>query len=130
VAIEMLARAARAVAGVDPSPELLRQARRRNAAAVREGIVDLRQGSVERLPLADESCDKALAINSMQVWPDALSGLREIRRVLRPGGRLALAFTVHSGQPRDRVPDLVAAAGFGDCRLVEAEHAFCLLARG
>jgi ubiquinone/menaquinone biosynthesis C-methylase UbiE len=46
---------------------MLRQARRHNAEAVREGRVDLRQGSVEHLPLADESCDKALAVNSMQV---------------------------------------------------------------
>jgi ubiquinone/menaquinone biosynthesis C-methylase UbiE len=38
----------------------------------------------------DDTFDKALAINSMQVWADAMAGLREIRRVLKSGGRVAL----------------------------------------
>ena len=40
---------------------------------------------MERLPFANETFDKALAINSMQAWPDADGGLREIRRVLKDG---------------------------------------------
>jgi SAM-dependent methyltransferase len=59
------------VAGIDYSQEMVRQAAARNAAALRNRRVDLRYGSVERLPFADEAFDKALAINSMQAWPDA-----------------------------------------------------------
>jgi SAM-dependent methyltransferase len=90
--------------------------------------VDLRQGSADRLPSSAESFDKAMAINSMQVRPNALAGLREIWRVLKPGGRVALAFTVHSGQRSEGVPNIVVAAGFTECRPVEADQAFCLLA--
>jgi SAM-dependent methyltransferase len=64
--------------------------RARNAEAIDQGRVELRLGSVEALPFADETFDKAVATNSMQVWPDCGSGLREISRVLKPGGSLAL----------------------------------------
>src|SRR5262249_787544 len=83
-----------AVAGGDPSPEMVRQAAARNADALRNRKVDLRYGSAERLPFTDQAFDKALAINSMQTWPDAGAGLREIWRVLKHGGVVALGFTV------------------------------------
>ena len=54
------------VAGVDHSQEMVRQAAARNAEALRNRRVDLRYGSAERLPFADQTFDKALAINSMQ----------------------------------------------------------------
>jgi ubiquinone/menaquinone biosynthesis C-methylase UbiE len=128
VAVQLLAASAQFVAGVDPSAEMLRQATKRNAEAIGNGRVDLRQGSADHLPFAVESFDKAMALNSMQVWPDASAGLREIWRVLKPGGRLALAFTTYSGQGREGVPETVAAAGFTDWRIVEAEKAFCIVA--
>ncbi len=128
IAIQLLVPKAHRVAGVDPSAVMLRQATRRNAAAIREGRVELRQGSADHLPFANAGFDKALAVNSMQVWPEPLTGLREISRVLKVGGRLALAFTMHSGQQREGATELVAAAGFSDCRIAETDQAFCLLA--
>jgi ubiquinone/menaquinone biosynthesis C-methylase UbiE len=128
VAVQLVAVSAQSVAGVDPSAEMLRQATKRNAEAIGNGRVDLRRGSADRLPFAAESFDKAMALNSMQVWPDASAGLREIWRVLKPGGRLALAFTTYSGQGREGVPETVAAAGFTDWRIVEAAKAFCIVA--
>lgn len=131
VGIELLARAATTgiVAGVDPSEEMVKQARARNAAAIGTGVVDLRRGTVESMPFADDAFDLALAINSMQVWPDVDAGLREIRRVLRAGGRLALGFTPRSGQPRAGVVERLASAGFDEARLVELRGGFCALAR-
>lgn len=58
------------VAGVDQSQEMVRQAAARNASSLRNAKVDLRHGSIERLPFADETFDKVFAINSMQVWQD------------------------------------------------------------
>jgi ubiquinone/menaquinone biosynthesis C-methylase UbiE len=129
VGIEALARVAGRVTGVDLSKEMVEQATARNAGAIGRGVVDLRHGSVETLPFEDNAFDAALAINSMQVWPDARAGLREIGRVLRPGGRMALGFTPYSGQPRTGITDLVSAVGFAEARLVETEHGFCVLAR-
>jgi ubiquinone/menaquinone biosynthesis C-methylase UbiE len=130
VAIALLANAAPGVrvAGIDVSYEMVEQARARNAAAISAGAVDLRHGTVERMPFEDNAFDLALAINSMQVWPDLDAGLREIRRVLRPGGRLALAFTPRSGQPREGVTARLESAGFEDARLHELRGGFCALA--
>jgi ubiquinone/menaquinone biosynthesis C-methylase UbiE len=69
----------------------------------------LYHGSVERLPFDDNNFDKALATNSMQVWPDAVVGLREMRRVVKPGGRIAIGFTRYSGQPNEGLTDTLDA---------------------
>jgi ubiquinone/menaquinone biosynthesis C-methylase UbiE len=129
VGIQLLARSAAAglVVGVDASEVMVAQARARNARAIETGRVDLRYGTVESLPFQAQTFDKALAINSMQVWPDPVAGLEEIRRVLRPNGRLALGFTPHSGQAKDGLPDLLTTAGFAEVRLVEGEPGFCIL---
>jgi ubiquinone/menaquinone biosynthesis C-methylase UbiE len=102
VGIELLARSASGgyVAGVDPSEEMVQQAKARNVKAMESGQVDLRYGSAESLPFEDNTFTKALAINSMQVWPDAVAGLREMRRIMKPGGRIALGFPPIRGSRR------------------------------
>lgn len=83
------------VVGVDHSETVLRQARRRNAAALREGRVRLVRASYLELPAVPELAgpfDAILAVNALQFadTPEAL--LRELRTRLRPGGRLAITF--------------------------------------
>ena len=117
------------VAGIDQSREMVEQARARNTPGLRSGHVDPRCGSVESLPFDDNSFDKALAINSMQVWPDAVPGLREIWRVMKPGGKIALGFTPYSGQPNRGFEATLIAAGFTKAQVVETGKAFCVLAK-
>src|SRR5262249_14852584 len=116
------------IAGVDPSAEMLAQASARNQAAVERGRVALHIGSVERLPFSDETFDKALAINSMQVWPDAVAGLCEVRRVLKRGGTLALGFSPYSGQPKHGLAERLGDAGFSAIRVLEDKGNICALA--
>jgi SAM-dependent methyltransferase len=59
------------VAGVDPSREMVAQPRARNATVIEDSRVELRRGSVDDLPFADDTFHEAMAINSMQIWPDA-----------------------------------------------------------
>jgi ubiquinone/menaquinone biosynthesis C-methylase UbiE len=131
VAIELLVRLTPdiRIAGIDPSPEMVGQAARRNAPAIARDAVDLRRGSADALPFDDDTFDAALAINSLQVWPDASAGLREIRRVAKPGGRVALVFTPRSGQARTGITELLSDAGFVEARLVQGHAGFAALAR-
>jgi ubiquinone/menaquinone biosynthesis C-methylase UbiE len=126
--IQLLAKSAGRVAGVDCSREMMEQAKARNAEAIASGVVDLRDGSVEDLPFEDGTFDAVLAINSMQVWPDVMAGLRELSRVTRSGGRVALGFTPYSGQSRAGILELLSAAGFAEATLVEIKGGFCALA--
>lgn len=128
VAVQRLSGLVSLVAGVDVSPEMVTQARRRNAAAIGSGRVDLRQASAESMPFDDNRFDKALAINSMQIWPDAMVGLREMWRVTKPGGRVALGFTPYSGQAKQRLEDTLTAAGFTEPQVLEKDGNFCVLA--
>lgn len=130
VGIQRLSRLASAgyIAGIDYSSEMVEQATARNMAEIKAGLVDLRLGSVENLPFEDNTFDKALAVNSMQVWPDAVVGLRSIRRVMRSGGRIALGFTPYSGQSSAGLTQILTTAGFTQARLVETERGFCALA--
>ena len=85
------------VAGVDHSDVMVRQATRRNAKAIREGGVNLQLGSAVKLDFPDSHFDKVFAINSAQFWKEIAKPLNEIKRVLKPGGWLALAV-----QPRTK----------------------------
>lgn len=77
---ELLAHAASGgcVFGIDASREMLDQARVRNANAILSGHVDLRLGAAEALPFRVGSFDRAMAINSLQIWTDADAGVREL----------------------------------------------------
>ncbi|MEV0680208.1 methyltransferase domain-containing protein [Actinosynnema sp. NPDC050436] len=93
IAVAALVRAgAGRVYGVDHSAVMLRQASKRNAAAIREGRVVLADAPVDRLPPAlDGPFDVVLAVNSLAFWPAPAERLAELRRRLVPGGRIAIA---------------------------------------
>ena len=73
------------LAGIDPVPEMLAVARRRLAPAV-----DLREGWAEALPFASERFDVVVSNNMLHYVRQPLAALREMGRVLRPGGRLVI----------------------------------------
>jgi arsenite methyltransferase len=78
------------VAGVDFSQTMLEQATRRNAAVIDEGLVELCLGDATALLYPENTFHKAFATNVIYFWRDPLDNLRELHRVLKPGGRLAL----------------------------------------
>jgi ubiquinone/menaquinone biosynthesis C-methylase UbiE len=73
------------VVGVDPSPVMLRVARLLTRTSDRVRYAD---GTAEALPLLDDSASVVWAIASVHHWGDLEAGLREVRRILRPGGCL------------------------------------------
>jgi len=112
------------VVGVDHSEVMIRQARRRNAVVIRQGRVRLIHSPVEHLQVTDGPFDAALAVNNVGMWPEPTTQLRDIGRLLRPGGRVALvsqprrpgATAATSAEAADRLRALLSQAGFGDLR--------------
>jgi ubiquinone/menaquinone biosynthesis C-methylase UbiE len=99
VALAKLAERSESVAGVDRSSAAVRAARERFAREVKQGHVQIEEASVEALPFGDASFDRVLTVHTIYFWPDPEQGLREILRVLRPGGRVVVA-TDTKGPPR------------------------------
>jgi SAM-dependent methyltransferase len=74
------------VTGVDISPDMLSLARQRVDASALTNI-ELRQGRAEAIPAGDAAYDAVLASLSLMYAIDRPTAAREVRRVLRPGGR-------------------------------------------
>jgi ubiquinone/menaquinone biosynthesis C-methylase UbiE len=82
------------LAGVEPSPHMLKRARRRAAELGRK--VELVEAPAEQLPFADDSFDTVVSLTVLCTVRDAQRTLGEIRRVLCPGGRFVFLEHVRS----------------------------------
>jgi len=92
---------AEGILGVDPSPEMRDQAGRHNRAGVRSGRVRLDLGTAEETGLPDASVDRIVSVNNVAIWPDLDAGIRELHRVVRPGGTVVIAW--HGGTSPSRI---------------------------
>ncbi len=82
------------VIGVDMTPEMLSKARRNTASyRAQTGLdnVEFRLGEIESLPIADASVDVVISNCVLNLSPDKARVWREIARVLKPGGRVAVS---------------------------------------
>ncbi len=101
VAIELVRQTGCRVVGVDQSPEMLEIGRRRVKAAGFGDRVELRQGNAERLPFGDDTFDALTVTYLLRYVEDPAATMRELARVVRPGGTLAmLEFAVPRGLAR------------------------------
>jgi SAM-dependent methyltransferase len=89
------------VFGIDYSATSVDVARRVNAAAITAGRVDVQQASVSALPFAAATFDLVTAVETHYYWPNLENDLREIRRVLKPGGRIVLIAEAYRGRRAD-----------------------------
>jgi len=64
-------------------------------------------GDAERLPFADDSFDAVWSSGSIEYWPDPVAGLREARRVTRPGGRVLIVGPNHPSGIKGRIADAI-----------------------
>lgn len=89
------------VCGVDPSPDMVALAGRLNRRAVAAGRVELRVGTAAETGLPDRSVDHAVSVNTIALWPDLETGLRELHRVVRPGGTVLVSW--HGGTDPSKI---------------------------
>lgn len=77
--------------GVDYSETAVECTKKENAADVESGKLTVVQGSVSDLPFEENSFDKVYSIESYFFWPDIANDLKEVLRVLKPGGKAVIA---------------------------------------
>ncbi len=123
-------------AGIEISDPMLKLARRKFRQEIAKGRLDVREGSVSAIPFPDASFDKASAVNTVHFWLDPAAGLREVWRVLRPGGEFVVVlrpkeflervkFTKYGFKAFDEreLRALLEGAGFRDVEVIEREDA-------
>ena len=85
------------VYGVDHSEQSVQSAARTNASSINLGRVEIRLGSVSQLPFPDQAFDLVTAVETHFWWPNLPADMREVFRVTKPGGTVALVAEIYKG---------------------------------
>jgi ubiquinone/menaquinone biosynthesis C-methylase UbiE len=99
--IEKLAEMATLVYGIDNAAGSVAASRAHNKRLIAEGRVLLEHASVSRLPFSDDFFELVTAVETQYYWPDVVNDMREILRVLKPGGRLIVVAESYKGGRHD-----------------------------
>lgn len=114
------------VYGVDITATSVAMSRSHNRALVDADRVVVEQASVSRLPFADGMFDLVTAVETHFYWPDLPNDLREIRRVLKPDGTVALIVEAYKGGKHARAIQMFADAmrplGYSHLDVMEHHH--------
>jgi SAM-dependent methyltransferase len=78
------------IVGIDYSEDAVAVSRRTNRTLIETGRVEVRRGTVYSLPFPDDAFDLVTAIETHYFWPNLADDLQEVKRVLNPGGVLAV----------------------------------------
>ena len=85
------------VYGVDFSEESVAASKKTNASAIGQGRVEIRLGSVSQLTFPENLFDLVTAVETHFWWPDLPGDMRQVFRVLKPGGKLIVIAEVYKG---------------------------------
>jgi ubiquinone/menaquinone biosynthesis C-methylase UbiE len=85
------------VYGIDFSEQSVVATKRTNARWIELGRVEVRHASVSQLPFPDSMFDLVTAVETHFWWPDLPGDMREVLRVLKPGGALIIIAEVYQG---------------------------------
>jgi ubiquinone/menaquinone biosynthesis C-methylase UbiE len=115
---------------------MVSQARRRNRRLIDDEKLVVRLGSVSELPFSDNSFEKAFSVNSFDLWENPIEDLKEVLRVLKKGGMLAVTVCPRKGDGRDseefglRLQNLLSVVGFKEVRVLKVnfrpQNALCV----
>jgi ubiquinone/menaquinone biosynthesis C-methylase UbiE len=127
--INKLATKAEQVYGIDCAAGSVAASRAYNKGLIAQGRVHVEQASVSQLPFADDKFDLVTAIETQYYWPNLEGDMKEILRVLKPGGRLMVVAESYKGARNDAVLG-PAMKLLGSARLSMDDHRALFLAAG
>jgi ubiquinone/menaquinone biosynthesis C-methylase UbiE len=114
------------VYGVDYSETSVAVSRKTNQEWLKTGRVEIRHGSVSHLPFPDQMFALATAVETHFYWPDLPADMREVLRVLKPGGAMVIIAEVYKGGKYDRLvqrfAEMMQRIGFSYVNLTVDEH--------
>jgi SAM-dependent methyltransferase len=90
------------VYGIDFSDTSVKVAQKTNRELIEAGRVEVKQGSVSALPFTDNTFNLVTAVETYYFWPDLIADMREVKRVLKPGGSLAIIAEAYNGGKYDK----------------------------
>jgi ubiquinone/menaquinone biosynthesis C-methylase UbiE len=122
------------VEGIDFSPTMFERARKANLHNISTGKVHLHQGDCRALPAEENSFDKLCSINTIYFFEDPENYFKEIHRILKPNGIIAIGFRdneqmsklnldmeIFRTYSKDDVANLLINAGFLETRILEKD---------
>lgn len=132
--------------GVDYSSVSVKLARKLNDADIQSGKMEIVEGSVEKLPFADNQFDKIVTVESFYFWPAPAENLKEVFRTLKSGGKFFLTLGIYRSEHMseeakesmetyhlfvptiDELRDMFKNAGFSDIQphTLPGEEWFCM----
>lgn len=146
--VNKLAKAtANTVWGVDISTTAINEAFRTNRKEVKQDHVILCKADVAALPFDNDTFDVVTAVETIYFWPNPLENLKEVCRVMKPGGHLMILTEARADGPHpekwaeiaklidmriptaDGLADELKAAGFGGITAYIKDDALCLIAQ-
>ena len=78
--------------GVDFSATMVKEANLLNKELIDKGTVIFEEASIDKLPFEDNSFDSITTVNTLYFWPQPTNNAKELSRVLRPNGKLLIAY--------------------------------------
>jgi len=118
------------VHGVDYSPASVAASRAYNAGRIAEGRVDVQEASVSNLPFPPSTFDIVTAIETHYYWPHLSTDVKEILRVLKPGGAFMILAETYKGRSFDWLFRPVMTGLLGATYLSVDEHRELLSSAG
>jgi ubiquinone/menaquinone biosynthesis C-methylase UbiE len=119
--------------GVDFSADAISLATAKNRKYIKNGLVAITQASVLELPFEDNYFDGTTTFQSHYHWPSILSAIREIYRVLKPGGQFVLVAEIYKIKyhmkeynTAEQTRALLEENGFTDIDLLSNQKCICI----
>jgi SAM-dependent methyltransferase len=137
------------VFGIDYADGSLAASRAKNAQLIADGRVEIQKASVSQLPFPEDKFDLVTAIETQYYWPGLVNDMKEILRVLKPGGTLVIIAESYKGAAKGKVEamvmknllkstplgvedqkDLFGKAGYTNVRIFEEQNKGWICATG